>query len=236
MFFASGNNGYQNGINYPACAPSTISVGASTKEDAVASYSNKGDLLDLLAPGSNIQSTIPENTYQEKSGTSMAAPHAAGAALLLKQQAHLQNKNISVEEIRALLKTTGKDIQGYPRIDIKEALLTAVNNYNIISEESTIDHTYGKINYSSQKESNQFASCVNIKRHKITVDSVNCPQYNSSAQITFKDVTLLPPVVVLMDEEPCPPSVCTEIELKNESLKVNVSHFTTFSLQQILLL
>jgi subtilisin family serine protease len=109
---ASGNNGYLESISGPACISSAIAVGSSTTSsaignggvvaaDEIAAYSNapagtnnslngNGDrLLDLLAPGMYIWSatTTSPSTYAWKSGTSMAAPHVAGAWALLKQVA-----------------------------------------------------------------------------------------------------------------------------------------------------
>jgi subtilisin family serine protease len=82
---AAGNSN-ANACNYsPARAPHAITVGASVSTDARASYSNFGTCLDLFAPGSSIRSawytsTTATNTI---SGTSMAAPHVAGAAALI---------------------------------------------------------------------------------------------------------------------------------------------------------
>jgi subtilisin family serine protease len=73
----------QNACNYsPASAPSALTTGATTKTDAVASFSNYGTCVDMLAPGVDVTSdwytsTTATNTI---SGTSMATPHVAGAA------------------------------------------------------------------------------------------------------------------------------------------------------------
>ena len=89
---ASGNSYSSTSISSPACISSVISVGATTKSDLLPSYSNSAPFLDLLAPGGDtiigtkINSTIPENQFTELSGTSMAAPHVAGAWALLKSQ------------------------------------------------------------------------------------------------------------------------------------------------------
>jgi len=104
---ASGNNGYTNGIASPACIASAISVGATDDSDNVASFSNSADILDLLAPGSGIISTLPNRSDGSKSGTSMAAPHVAGAWAILKSA----DPTASVDELLRLLKSTGQRIE-----------------------------------------------------------------------------------------------------------------------------
>ncbi|MFI6743613.1 S8 family peptidase [Nonomuraea sp. NPDC050451] len=82
---AAGNNGFPNGVATPACISTAVAVGAIDDSDAPAGFTNRGPLLDLFAPGVNINSSVPNNTYAEKSGTSMAAPHVAGMFALMKQ-------------------------------------------------------------------------------------------------------------------------------------------------------
>lgn len=103
---AAGNAGNAEAISAPACLSNAIAVGATDDQDAIAPFSNRGPLLDLFAPGLEINSSVPGNTYTVASGTSMAAPHVAGAFAVLKQA----YPDMSVAAILAKLQKTGKDI------------------------------------------------------------------------------------------------------------------------------
>ncbi|MBP0018453.1 MAG: S8 family serine peptidase [Cyanobacteria bacterium SBLK] len=113
---AAGNNRSNNDTRpyYPTnyTAPNVISVAATDHNDRLASFSNYGrTTVDLGAPGVNILSTTPGNRYGYKSGTSMAAPHVAGAAALLLAE----NPNLTPTQIKdILMKTTDSvsDLQG----------------------------------------------------------------------------------------------------------------------------
>ncbi|MGV9451527.1 S8 family peptidase [Streptomyces sp. NPDC003635] len=81
---AAGNDGLPAGLYSPASVGPALTVGATDREDARASFSNHGSSLDLFAPGVAITSSsyAGDSAKATYSGTSMAAPHAAGAAAL----------------------------------------------------------------------------------------------------------------------------------------------------------
>ncbi len=121
---AAGNESSNNSTTpaYPANYSGVISVGASTRNDTLASFSNFGTNVDIVAPGASILSTLPNNRYGLLSGTSMAAPHVSGAlALLWGQNTTLTASAIS----NALLNNTNNVLRGstsqYGRINLGKA-------------------------------------------------------------------------------------------------------------------
>ncbi|OLN90169.1 Alkaline protease 1-like protein 3 [Colletotrichum chlorophyti] len=82
---ASGNENLPASTRSPASAPEALTVGAIDSSWAEPTYSNYGDAVDILAPGSAVLSTYIGSTTATLSntGTSMATPHVAGLALYL---------------------------------------------------------------------------------------------------------------------------------------------------------
>jgi subtilisin len=130
---AAGNSGFPVGLSTPACVSSAVSVGATDQDDAVAYFSNVASFLSLLAPGNEIASSVPGGGYEALSGTSMAAPHVAGAWGILKQAA----PTASVSTILNALQDTGLPVTDeryfgifgdvtVPRIRLLRALATFV--------------------------------------------------------------------------------------------------------------
>ncbi|MGB9750936.1 S8 family peptidase [Roseiflexus castenholzii] len=123
---SSGNGGAANALSLPACLSNVVSVGATTKTtpEQVAWFSNSALFLTLLAPGVAITSSVPGGGSASKSGTSMAAPHVAGAIALLRsaRPGHTPDSYV------AALITTGVPITDTrngltkPRIDVFAAV------------------------------------------------------------------------------------------------------------------
>ena len=82
MALAAGNSDADACASSPSRVPSALTVAASDRSDAKASFSNRGTCVDLFAPGVDITSAWLNNGTNTISGTSMASPHVAGAAAL----------------------------------------------------------------------------------------------------------------------------------------------------------
>ena len=128
---AAGNSAAVSGISSPACVSSAIAVGATTDSDVIASYSNRGSWLGLMAPGSSIRSsTAAPSTYGNKNGTSMATPQVTGAIALLKSAADAGGI-VGSDDVGRLLATLTKTgpvifdsatVLEYPRLQVDSAL------------------------------------------------------------------------------------------------------------------
>ncbi|MFL5952924.1 MAG: S8 family peptidase [Gaiellaceae bacterium] len=103
-------------ISSPANAPSAITVAAADARNTIAGFSSSGPTPlslemkpDVTAPGVSILSSLPssQGTFGLLSGTSMAAPHAAGAAALLKER----HPTWSVAQVKSALVLTGDPVR-----------------------------------------------------------------------------------------------------------------------------
>ncbi len=154
---AAGNSGSNNDQNphYPSSydSPSLIAVMATDKDDSKASFSCYGPIsVDLGAPGTDILSCKPGNSYQTLSGTSMATPHVAGSCALLWSM----NPTLTNTEIKdILIQTVDKTLPGLcvseGRLNLYNAILetrapwlTVVPDQGVIapSDSTTINVTF----------------------------------------------------------------------------------------------
>ncbi len=137
--FASGNPRAGAGsIGTPANAPEAITVGATDRDDLVASFSGRGPSFyegeqkpELSAPGVNVKSSVSSNNYDVYSGTSMAAPHVTGLiALMISADLRDGVRDFTVDELEKFMTSTAVDLgelgpdndYGYGRIDAYAAV------------------------------------------------------------------------------------------------------------------
>lgn len=79
---AAGNEG-RSTPSYPAYYSHCLAVAAISEDDSLAVLSNHGEWVDVAAPGSEIYSTLPDNQFGYRTGTSPAASHVSGVAALV---------------------------------------------------------------------------------------------------------------------------------------------------------
>ncbi len=126
---AAGNDFTEFGfgsVSSPGSAAGAITVAAATKARDIADFSSGGPTPislelkpEVTAPGAGIYSSVPERlgTWEMFSGTSMAAPHVAGGAALLRER----HPTWTVEQLKSALVLTGKRVDGF---NGNEALVT----------------------------------------------------------------------------------------------------------------
>ena len=108
MVFAAGN--HSPAIDYPANSnPNIITVGAITSIGNRSNFSGFGNELDVVAPGSNIISTIPNQATASWDGTSMAAPHVSGIVALILSV----NPNLTFQQVNDIIENTAQKIGNY---------------------------------------------------------------------------------------------------------------------------
>ena len=170
---AAGNSSRDNDLvpNYPSGydVGNVISVAASDRHDNLAYFSQYGrNSVDLAAPGVSILSTVPNQNFDSKPGTSMASPHVAGAAALLLGN----NSRLSNEDIKKLLLDTVDKKSSFQnttlsggRLNVGNAILADRRPWLTLSSESTGEIPAGgtqkitaNINTSGLSEGTYFAS------------------------------------------------------------------------------
>ncbi|SMD20923.1 S8 family peptidase [Lentzea albidocapillata] len=110
-------------LSVPTEVTGVVSVSSISSTNSKSSFSNYGtDKIHIAAPGDSVYSTVPGGRYGSKSGTSMASPHVAGVAALLKST----NPTATPAQLRTLLATQADDLSCS---DSRCAGTTAKNNF-----------------------------------------------------------------------------------------------------------
>jgi serine protease len=144
---AAGNDGNTN-PNYPSALPGVICVGSVSRGDIVSSFSQRGSMIDVMAPGDSIWSTLATSAnYGFQSGTSMACPMVAGLCGLMLSQ----NPGFDANTIESCLKSSADNIDalnssligqmGAGRINAQKAMECLF----LLSEASNLDQILVKI-------------------------------------------------------------------------------------------
>jgi uncharacterized membrane protein len=140
---AAGNEGNSDPF-YPAYYPNCIAVAATDANDILSPWSNRGDWVDVAAPGDNILSTWGHKYYGSMSGTSMASPHVAGlAALVFTTVSDANGDGKLNDEVRDRIEASCDDIGvagiGYGRINAARAVSSVPVPAGTISGQVTDD-------------------------------------------------------------------------------------------------
>lgn len=183
-------------VAYPGGLPTVIAVGATTIDDIVRDNSARGDHIDVVAPGENIFTTLPNDGYNEEyvsgndtasvSGTSFAAPFVTGLASLLKGY----RSNLANDDIKRIIELSADDLNdpndpevnvgfdvgsGHGRINA-EAALNLLREPYVLEQSSA---TGGTVHSVTGMYSQQFfgASGIvdgeyNVKRYEVRTDVI----------------------------------------------------------------
>ncbi|MBU1518656.1 MAG: S8 family serine peptidase [Planctomycetes bacterium] len=161
---SSGNNGFTDGISWPAAMSDVISVGAvydatfysqncyvQTQPDGVTCYSNTAGILDILAPSENAYTTDIVGTggyntgdyYQYFNGTSAACPYAAGAVAALQNAAkQITGAYLTPAQVKAALTASGNPVTDTriaitkPRVNVSAAISMLGTSVPVYTERS----------------------------------------------------------------------------------------------------
>ncbi|MEM3432144.1 MAG: right-handed parallel beta-helix repeat-containing protein, partial [Candidatus Bilamarchaeaceae archaeon] len=185
---ASAGNDGADYITAPACGKNVTAVSSTTKEDSVASFANINGMVDLLAPGENVN--IDGNFY---SGTSISAAEVSAAFALL----YSYNQTLSPHQAEEMFKTSGSLVNhndnAYTRIDVYNAILGIYTGYpsnQTVNESEPISYNYS---YSIQEYNSDYNAIIAYRSN--TGSGLNFPKirfWNSTGEGSWGPEIQLP--------------------------------------------
>jgi len=136
LLVAAAGNDATSLRHYPSAFDEVVAVAATDKSDKPASFTNFGKLIEVVAPGVSIHSTVFNDTYTNMSGTSMSTPHTAGVAALIWSRF----PNMTRDQVRARLRYASDDLgdvgfdiyYGYGRVNAREAVARPPDDYDLL--------------------------------------------------------------------------------------------------------
>ncbi len=142
---------------YPAALPHVVAVAATDSSDNHAYYSETGSYVDLAAPGGGgsfsdaIWSSCRGSLYCQKAGTSMATPHVAGVAALVRSV----NSGLTPDQVESILRQSAvdlgsagrDDVFGYGRVDAYQAMVSTTSISDIPNQAILEDTSLAPVSF-----------------------------------------------------------------------------------------
>jgi hypothetical protein len=123
----AGNDGVV-GVGYPSSDVNSLSVGAVRPDGEVSDFSQRGRLLDVVAPGEDVVLPLLSDSYEFTQGTSFASPLVAGLAALIKQI----NPRFTADEVAHIMRASADSVTdnafpqySYGRVNVLSAIKMA---------------------------------------------------------------------------------------------------------------
>jgi len=182
-----------NGPSSPACVENATAIGTINDANEAISF-QRGVLFELMAPGVSINSTMIPNpggdilaacgtgtSYCSLSGTSMAAPHVAGAFALFRQFFRLQNGRVPTpNEIRTEFNSTGKRINDTSGTNLNYTIIDVFAAIQSIDTSNPVVSLLSPLNNTTQFTQNVTLNC---SANDVQLDNITLYVWNSSGDV-----------------------------------------------------
>ena len=196
---AMGNDGSAN-PSYPAAYPDVISVGATDSADQRASFSQTGAHIDLVAPGVNILSTVPGG-YGSKSGTSMATPHVAGVAALIRSV----KPTATVAEVTDILRSTARPL----RVAAGDPIPNDTFGWGLVDAAAAVDKARPRLVLTARPTCDVPQTIFQVRCGLRTIRPIECLPPRTVVQVECLPRTALPVCNIATVAAGCPPPFTT---------------------------